>query len=84
MSYRPGVSIAHLRRPHDNARDRSAELSASNAISKQGEVIVISLVSCDNGIGAAILIGAVVGLWPPYAMPACHRLKRCGACESTI
>jgi hypothetical protein len=56
-----------LRCPHNKARDRSGELSASNAIcviTRQGKAIVVSFVFCDNGIGAAILIGAVAGLWP--------------------
>jgi hypothetical protein len=54
-----------LRRPHNNAWDRSAELSASNAIyaiTKQGEAIVIFLVGWADDVGAAMLIGAVAGL----------------------
>jgi hypothetical protein len=54
-----------LRRPHNYARDRSAELSASNAIYtiiKRGEGTVISLAVWADDVGAAMLIGAVAAL----------------------
>ena len=58
-------------------------LSTAIDASSKHELVVIPALAWGGGMGAAILIGAVAGLWPaPAAQPACRPPKPCGACEA--
>ena len=49
--------------------------------STKHELVVIPALAWAGGIGAAILIGGVAGLWPAIAPPECHPPRPCGACD---
>jgi putative ABC transport system permease protein len=58
--------------------------TASTAIyaMAKGWVVVVPAVAWGGGMGAAILIGAVAGLWPALRAAPCHPPKPYGACEA--